>query len=82
MSLTALPAAYTPANDAIHDMALSPDGTALAADVGGVLFNDKLYVFNLATGTERAWSSRTCARCLPTSGGLGYGGLNVDASSS
>lgn len=79
MSLTALPAAYTPANDAIHDMALSPDGTTLAADVGGVLFNDKLYVFNLATGTERAWSARTCARCLPTGGGLGYGGVNVDA---
>lgn len=79
MSLTALPAAYTPANDAIHDMALSPDGTTLAADVGGVLFNDKIYVFNLATGTERAWSVRTCAKCLPTGGGLVYQGVNVDA---
>jgi hypothetical protein len=79
MSLTALPARYTPANDAIHDMALSPDGTTLAADVGGVLFNDSLYTFNLATGAERSWNSRSCPRCFPSSGGLGYGGVNVDA---
>ena len=79
MSLTALPAGYTPANSAIHDMALSPDGTALAADVGGELVDNHLYVFDLATGTERAWSGRTCSRCFPYSGGLGYGGVNVDA---
>jgi hypothetical protein len=79
MSLTALPAAYSPAGTAIHDMALSPDGTELAADVGGELFSDQLYVFDLATGTERAWSARTCAECFPSSGGLGYGGVNVDA---
>jgi hypothetical protein len=79
MSLTALPASYTPANDAIHDMALSPDGTTLAADVGGELFNDSLYTFNLATGAERSWNSRSCPRCFPSSGGLGYGGVNVDA---
>jgi hypothetical protein len=79
MSLTALPARYTPANAAIHDMALSPDGTTLAADVGGELFNDSLYTFNLAAGTERSWNSRSCPRCFPSSGGLGYGGVNVDA---
>jgi hypothetical protein len=79
MSLTALPARYTPANDAIRDMALSPDGTTLAADVGGELFNDSLYTFNLATGTERSWNSRSCPQCIPSSGGLGYGGVNVDA---
>jgi hypothetical protein len=79
MSLTALPAAYVPANDPIHDMALSPDGTKLAADVGGEVTSDHLYVFDLATGNQRAWSSRSCAQCLPSSGGLGYGGVNVDA---
>jgi hypothetical protein len=79
MSLTALPARYTPADAAIHDMALSPDGTTLAADVGGELFNDSLYTFNLAAGTERSWNSRSCPRCFPSSGGLGYGGVNVDA---
>ena len=30
-------------------------------------------------GNERAWSFKTCARCHPSSGGLGYGGTNVDA---
>jgi hypothetical protein len=79
MSLTALPARYTPADDAIHDMALSPDGTTLAADVGGELFNGNLYTFNLAAGTERSWNSRPCPHCIPSSGGLGYGGVNVDA---
>jgi hypothetical protein len=79
MSLTALPARYTPANDAIHDMALSPDGTTLAADVGGEPLHDSLYTFNLATGAERSWNSRSCPRCFPSSGGLGYVGVNVDA---
>jgi hypothetical protein len=36
-------------------------------------------VFDLATGTQRAWSFKTCAQCGPSSGGLGYGGTNVDA---
>ena len=50
-----------PAGDKVHDMALSPDGHSLAADVGGVLFNTQLYVYNLATGTKRAWSYKTCS---------------------
>jgi hypothetical protein len=79
MSLQALPAGYIPAGTVLHDMALSPDGTTLAADIGTVLFNDHLYLFNLATGASRAWSARTCAECFPSSGGLGYGGVNVDA---
>jgi hypothetical protein len=80
MSLRALPAGFVPANDAIHDMALSPNGTELAADVGGSHFtNDQLFVFNLTTGTERAWGVRTCAACFSNSGGLNYGGVNVDA---
>ena len=33
-SLRALPAAFIPANAEVHDMALSPDGTSLAADIG------------------------------------------------
>ncbi len=61
MTLTALPAGYVPPGHGIHDMALSPDGTQLAADIGSdPPFDDKLYVFDLATGTERAWSVRTC----------------------
>ena len=79
VSLRALPAAFIPANAEVHDMALSPDGTSLAADIGRVLFGSRLVVFDLATGTERAWSFKTCAQCNPSSGGLGYGGTNVDA---
>ena len=79
MSLRALPAAFIPANDEVHDMALSPDGTLLAADVGAQLFSSQLFVFNLATGTRRAWSFKTCGGCGPSSGGLGFGGVNVDA---
>jgi hypothetical protein len=78
VSLRALPESFIPATDTVHDMALSPDGTSLAADVGGVLVNTQLYVFNLATGTRRAWSF-TCSHCFPSSGGLGFGGVNVDA---
>ena len=60
-------------------MALSPDGTSLAADIGLDYSGSHLVVFNLATGNERAWSFKTCAQCNPSSGGLGYGGVNVDA---
>jgi hypothetical protein len=80
MTLTALPAGYVPAGNAIHDMALSPDGTQLAADIGAdPPLDQKLYVFDLVTGTERAWSARTCAKCLPGSGSMVYGGVNTDA---
>ncbi len=79
-SLRALPAGFIPANNEVHDMALSPDGNSLAADVGGNVFgNTQLYVFNLAIGTKRAWSFKGCSRCNSGSGGLGFGGLNVDA---
>ena len=79
VSLRALPAAFIPANAEVHDMALSPDGNSLAADIGPELFGTRLVVFDLATGAERAWSFKTCAACGPSSGGLGYGGTNVDA---
>jgi hypothetical protein len=80
MTLTALPARYVPDGNGIHDMALSPDGTQLAADIGAdPPLDQKLYVFDLATGTERAWSVRGCAECVPGSGGLVYAGVNTDA---
>jgi len=78
VSLRALPAGYIPANNEVHDLALSPDGTLLAADVGYV-GNSQLLVFDLATGTRRSWSFKTCKQCSPSSGGLGFGGMNVDA---
>jgi hypothetical protein len=80
MTLTALPAGYVPASDGIHDMALSPDGTQLAADIGAdPPFTQALYVFDLATGTQRAWSVRPCASCLPSSGGMVYSEVETDA---
>jgi hypothetical protein len=80
VSLRALPAAYIPANEEVHDMALSPDGTSLAADIDTQgLAGSHLVMFGLATGTERAWSFKTCASCNPSGGGLGFGGTNVDA---
>ena len=80
VSLRALPAAYIPANEEVHDMALSPDGTSLAADIDTQgLAGSHLVMFDLATGTERAWSFKTCASCDPSGGGLGFGGTNADA---
>jgi hypothetical protein len=80
MTLTGLPAGYVPASEGIHDMALSPDGTQLAADIGAdPPFTQALYVFDLATGTERAWSVRPCAGCLPSSGGMVYSEVETDA---
>jgi hypothetical protein len=80
MTLTALPAGYVPADHGIHDMALSPDGTRLAADIGSdPPLDQKLYVFDLAAGTERVWSVRNCPKCAPGSGGMVYAGVNTDA---
>jgi hypothetical protein len=80
MTLTALPARYVPAGYGISEMALSPDGTRLAAGVGESLgYAEELDVFDLATGTERAWSTRTCAECAPNGGGNLWMGANPDA---
>lgn len=80
MTLTALPAGYVPAGYGILEMALSPDGTRLAAGLGSVLgYAAELDVFDLATGTERAWSTSTCAECLPNAGGNLWMGANPDA---
>jgi hypothetical protein len=80
-SLQALPASFIPAKAEVLDMALSPDGTLLAANIGNLIspLGTPLYVFNLATGSRRAWSLRTCRGCSPYGGGLGFGGTNVDA---
>ena len=80
MTLTALPAGYVPAGYGISDLALSPDGTHLAAQIGDRLgYAEELDVFDLATGTERAWSARTCAECAPNGGGNLWMGVNTDA---
>ena len=80
MTLTALPAGYVPAGYGIREMALSPDGARLAAGMGpGLGYAEKLDVFDLATGTERAWSTRTCAECAPNGGGMVWFGVNPDA---
>ena len=80
MTLTALAARYVPAGYGIRDMALSPDGTHLAAEIGdSPMLAEKLNVFDLATGTERAWSTRTCARCVPDGGGMLWFGVDTDA---
>ena len=56
-SLRALPAAFIPANNEVCDTALSPDGTLLAADIGGdCVQRDRLHVFDLATGMVRVWN--------------------------
>ena len=77
MTLTALPVSYVPAGYGIRDMALSPDGTRLAAETGdSLIFAEKLEVFDLPTGTERAWTTRTCAQCVPDGGGMLWFGVN------
>jgi hypothetical protein len=80
MTLTVLPAADVPAGSEIRDMALSPDGTQLAANISNsLLLAQDLDVFNLATGTEQSWTTRTCAQCLPVSGGMLWFGVDTDA---
>ena len=77
--LQALPARYVPAGSEVSGMALSPDGTRLAATTYQQLTGSLLDVFDLATGTQRTWSSKLCSRCLPGLIGFGFGGVNVGA---
>ena len=80
MTLTALPARYVPAGYGIREMALSPDRIRLAAGMGpGLGYAEELVVFDLAAGTGRAWSTRTCAECAPNGGGNLWMGVNTDA---
>jgi hypothetical protein len=71
-SLRALPAAFIPAGDDVCDTAMSPDGTLLAADIGGdCVQRDRLHVFDLATGMVRVWNGGTNAAY--------FGGTSPDA---
>ena len=71
-SLRALPAAFIPVGDEVCDTALSPDGTLLAADIGGdCVQRDRLHVFDLATGMVRVWNGGTNAAY--------FGGTSPDA---
>lgn len=71
-SLRALPAAFIPAGDEVCDTAMSPDGTLLAADIGGdCVQRDRLHVFDLATGMVRVWNGGTNAAY--------FGGTSPDA---
>jgi hypothetical protein len=80
VSLEALPASFVPANAYVMDMALSPDGTRLAANIGNQngRRGTPLEVFNLATGTKRVWSDRFCANCAPEGGGFYGAYMNID----
>jgi hypothetical protein len=77
VSLLALPDGYIPADDEVYALALSPDGTMLAADIGP-LPGPQLRLISLAAGNGRAWSFTTCGHCS-SSGVLAFGGTNVDA---
>jgi hypothetical protein len=79
VSLRALPTGFIPANSEVRDLALSPDGASLATDISSGVGASRLYVFDLATGTSRAWSFKICPQCLSGSGGLDFGSTNVDA---
>jgi hypothetical protein len=72
--LRALPASSIPAGDTVQSMALSADGTSLAASIG-TLFASKLYVFGLATGHQRVWSWSRCPGCSTNSIGSQGPGL-------
>jgi hypothetical protein len=69
--LQALPAAYVPPGSKVQSMALSPDGSLLAASIGPST-RSTLYVYNLVTGKQRAWSWSGCVRCPGTQLGGGY----------
>ena len=60
--LQALPAADVPAGNAVLTMALSADGTSLAATIGN-LVHSKLYVYHLRTGDRHVWNWFDCDNC-------------------
>jgi hypothetical protein len=70
--LQALPASYIPAGTTMESMALSADGTSLAAVIGDFAVN-KLYVYHLTTGERHFWYATACGRCTPAGVGLGSG---------
>jgi len=56
--LTALPIPVLPAGTQLTDLALSPNGALLAAEISptGRIDEPGLHVFNVSTGAERTWS--------------------------
>jgi len=63
--LQALPASDIPAGSQVQAMALSGNGTSLAASIGPA-GQSRLYVYHLATGNRRVWSWSPCTRgCTP-----------------
>jgi len=60
--LQALPVAWIPAGSMALAMALSANGTSLAAIIG-TSRSSKLYVYQLATGTQHVWSWSACSNC-------------------
>jgi hypothetical protein len=72
--LQAMPVAFIPPGLTVEDIALSPDGTLLAADVGTFSYT-LLNVYNLVTGSERTWSYASCRECDP-GGRLGFSGVD------
>jgi hypothetical protein len=66
--LQALPASYVPAGTMVEGLALSADGTSLAAVIGDFAVN-KLYVYHLTTGERHVWSA---------SRGVGFGAGDSD----
>jgi hypothetical protein len=60
-SLRALAMSDVPAGEAVQSIALSPDGTRLAAVIeGSGIRSKKLSLFDLTTGTERTWTAGAC----------------------
>ena len=67
--LTALPARDISGGNQVLTMALSPDGTSLAAILDQASLTGpppRLYVFNLATGTTKIWIRTLCGACGQT----------------
>jgi len=73
VALRALPAGFIPANHEVNSMALSPDGTSLAADISPAGGGSQLFVFDLATGTSRTWTFTACRHCGLGADRLGWG---------
>lgn len=61
-TLTALPAIDISGGYELRAMALSPDGSSLAAILGQGI-QDYLHVYNLTTGTTRTWVRKPCSGC-------------------
>ncbi len=67
VKLTALPTSDIPTGSQVNTMALSPDGSTLAAVLqNGLTIPGQLNVYDLATGATRTWIRRLCSACGQT----------------